>query len=201
MSNLAAVQSPVHDLIRRRWSPRAFAERPVEPEKLRTLFEAARWAASCYNEQPWSFLVATKDDPEAYRRLYDTLVSGNQKWAESAPVLAVSVARLAFERNGKPNRHAWHDVGLAMGNLCLQATALNLYVHQMQGFDPEKVRLTCAVPQGHAPVAAIAIGYLGDPARLPDDLREREAAPRDRRPLDRFVFSARWDRAAGWVAG
>jgi nitroreductase len=199
MEKPAHAEAELHELIRRRWSPRAFADRPVEPAKLHTLFEAARWAPSCYNEQPWSFLVATKEQQTAYDEIFASLVPGNQAWAGTAPVLAISVAKRHFEKNGKPNPHYWHDVGLAMGNLCLQATDLGLFVHQMMGFSADRVRQSFSVPEGHEPVAAIAIGYAGDPAMLPDGLREREVAPRERRPMESFVFCETWGSTAPFV--
>lgn len=191
MTKRAASTYPIHDLIAERWSPRAFADRSVDRELLESLFEAARWAPSCFNDQPWSFLVATRDEAEGFARLADCLVEGNA-WARRAPVLALSVARLDFERNGRPNRHALHDVGLAVGSLVLQAQALGLATHQMGGFDVERARTTLGVPERHEPVAMIAIGYRGDPASLPATLAERERAPRVRREASSFVFGARW---------
>ena len=192
---------PIHDLLKRRWSPRAFSDKPVEPETLRSLWEAARWAPSCFNEQPWYFLVATKRDGAEYDRLLACLNEGNSAWAGRAPVLMVSVARTAFQDDGEPNRHALHDVGQAVANLTLQATALGLFVHQMAGFSPEKVRQAFAVPEGFEPVAAIALGYPGDPTVLPEKLRQRELAPRSRKPLEDFVFSGRWGRTSPLVRG
>jgi nitroreductase len=183
---------PIHDLIRERWSPRAFANRRVEPEALRSLFEAARWAPSSFNEQPWSFVVATRDDPAAYDRMLSCLVAANAQWAGRAPVLMLSVAELGFQRSGTPNRHAFHDVGLAMGNLLLQATALGLVAHQMAGFDAEKARALFSIPEGYEPCAVIALGYAGERDSLPEPLRAREGAPRSRKPLSKFVFSERW---------
>src|SRR5215208_4639816 len=112
MERLRDAAHPIHDLLRRRWSPRAFADRPVEREKLLSVMEAARWAPSSFNEQPWSFLVATKDRPDEHARMLECLAEKNQTWAKAAPVLMISVASLHFARNGKPNRHALHDVGL-----------------------------------------------------------------------------------------
>ncbi len=192
---------PIHDLIRRRWSPRAFAERPVEPEVLRSLFEAARWAASSDNEQPWRFIVATKADPEAYGRLFDCLLEGNQRWVHRVPVLVLSVARLTFEDGGAPNRHAFHDVGMAAAHLALQATALGLAIHQMAGFRVDQAKANVKMPDGHEPVAMIAIGYPGDPAVLPDRLRARELAPRERMPVEDFVYGGEWGRPAPPLAG
>ncbi|MGH7422711.1 MAG: nitroreductase family protein, partial [Candidatus Methylomirabilales bacterium] len=192
MQKLAETRYPIHELLRERWSPRAFADRMVEPEKLRSLLEAARWAPSSFNEQPWSFIVATKEHPGEYERLLSCLVEGNVRWAQHAPVLMLSVAKLVFERNQKPNRHAFHDVGLAVENLVIQGMVLGLFVHQMAGFHADRAREVYGIPEGYDPVAAMAIGYLDDPGRLPDDLREREVAPRIRKPLESFVFSGQW---------
>jgi nitroreductase len=196
MDKPAETAHPIHDLIRRRWSPLAFSERMVEPEKLQSLFEAARWAPSSYNEQPWHFIVCTKQNPADHDRLLSCLAEGNVPWARHAPVLMLSVAKLTFTRNGQPNRHAWHDVGMAVENLIIQAAALGLYVHQMAGFDMAKARQAFAIPEGYEPVAAIAMGYPGDPQNLPPPLRERELSPRQRKPLRDFVFDARWGKTA-----
>jgi len=183
---------PINELLQRRWSPRAFSDKMVETDKLRSLFEAARWASSSNNEQPWSFIIATKDDENTYRRLFECLKEGNKKWAFRAPVLMLSVARLNFEDEGTPNRHAFHDTGMAVFSLVVQATALGLMVHQMAGFDVEKARTELKIPDGHEPVAMIAVGYPGDPDILPDRLKQRELLPRERKPIAEFVFSAEW---------
>ena len=201
MEKPAETRYPIHDLLRRRWSPRAFSERRVEPDTLRSLLEAARWAPSSNNEQPWSFIVATKDDPVEFGRLLSCLVESNIQWAQHAPVLMVSVARLTFEDDGKPNRHAFHDVGLAVANLIVQATALGLVVHQMAGIFPDKIRELYGIPEGYEAVAGIALGYPGDPQSLPDGLRKRELAPRERKHVTEFVFSGRWGQASPIVTG
>ncbi len=201
MEKPADVQYPIHDLIKRRWSPRAFSDRPIKPETLQSLLEAARWAPSSNNEQPWSFIVAAKDDPDEFGRLLSCLVEGNSLWAQHAPVLMVSVARLSFEDDGQPNRHAFHDVGQAVANLIVQATALGLMVHQMAGFHPDKVRELYSVPKEFEPVAAMALGYPGDPQSLPDKLKKRELAPRERKPITEFVFTGRWGRTSPVVTG
>src|ERR1043165_8609214 len=126
MEKLAPAEYPVEEIIRRRWSPRSFADRPVDRETLQSLFEAARWAASSFNEQPWSFIVATADKKEEYATLLSCLTEKNQQWARLAPVLMVSVAKLSFQKNDRPNRHAFHDVGMAVANMIVQATALGL---------------------------------------------------------------------------
>src|SRR5258708_2099798 len=180
MEKPAKTEYPIDPLLTRRWSPRAFAERGIEPNKLRSLFEAARWAPSSFNEQPWSFIVATKGEPENYQKLLSCLVEGNQKWARLAPVLMVSVAKLNFEKTGKPNRHALHDVGLAMGSLLVEAIALGLFVHQMAGFSVDKVREAYQVPEGFEPLAAIAIGYPAAPEVLRETFRDQETGRRRR---------------------
>jgi len=201
MEKPAETQYPIHELLRRRWSPRAFSDRRVDPAIMRSLLEAARWAPSSYNEQPWSFIVATKDDTAEFSRLLSCLVEGNIQWAQHAPVLMVSVARLSFEDDGKPNRHAFHDVGLAVANLIVQATALGLVVHQMAGIFPDKIRELYGIPEGYEAVAGIALGYPGDPQSLPEGLRKRELAPRERKPLTEFVFSGSWGQTSPLVSG
>lgn len=192
MEKPAETQFPIHDLLQRRWSPRAFSERMVESDTLRSLFEAARWAPSSNNEQPWHFIVGTRDDPSGYDRLFACLKEGNKKWAFRAPVLMLSVARLNFEDEGTPNRHAWHDTGMAAISLSLQATALGLIAHQMAGFDVDKARADLGIPAGFEPVAMIAVGYPGDPAILDERLRQRELAPRERKPIREFVSQGQW---------
>lgn len=192
MEKPAVTQFPIHDLLKTRWSPRAFSSQPVEREKIQSLFEAARWASSCFNEQPWYFFLATKERPDAHRQLVDCLVEGNQEWARQAPLLVLTVAKMTFAHNDKPNRHAFHDIGLAVGNLVVQATALGLVVHQMAGILPDRIRDAFGVPEGFEPLTGLAIGYPGDPLRLPEPLRSRELAPRERNSLPSFVFSDSW---------
>lgn len=194
MEKPADVQFHIHDLLRRRWSPRAFADQPVEREKIQSLLEAARWASSCFNEQPWVFILATREYPESHQKLLSCLVEGNQVWAKRAPLLLLTVAKLHFDHNGQINRHAYHDVGLAVGNLVMQATAMDLSVHQMAGILPHTIRERYAFPAGYEAVTGIAIGYQGDVSTLPSPLRERELAPRSRKPLREFVFSEMWGR-------
>jgi nitroreductase len=191
---------PVHELIARRWSPYAFDDRPVAQSDLRSLFEAARWAPSSYNEQPWSYIVATKKDPEPFERLLSCLVEGNQVWAKRAPVLALGVVSLKFRANGQDNRAAVHDLGLAAGNLVFEATARDLAVHQMIGILPNKAREIYGIPQGHEAWTGLAIGYRGDAASLPGPLQQRESAPRQRKKLSEFVFSGHWGSPSPLVA-
>lgn len=186
---------PLHDLLKRRWSPRAFSEQAVGRDQLHVLLEAARWAPSSSNEQPWRFIVATKEEVADYDRLLACLMEGNRKWACRAPVLMLSVARMAFEEDGRPNRHAFHDVGLASENLLLQATALGLVAHPMAGFDVERSRAELKIPSGYEPVAMIAVGYPGELSVLPEYLQQRELKPRERKPTAEITFSGQWGRS------
>lgn len=196
MSNPAPVEFPVNELIQNRWSPRAFSDKPVPQEVLRSLFEAARWAPSSNNEQPWAFIVATKDDAENFEKSLGALVEFNANWARKAPVLAIAVAELAFAKNNAPNRNAQYDVGAASLQLCLEATARGLVVHQMAGFDPETAKEAYNIPQGWEPIAAMAIGYPGDASSLPEPLQSREKAPRSRKRIREFVMSGQWGHTA-----
>ena len=199
MQKPAITGAPIHELIRNRWSPRAFAGRPVAPEVLQSLFEAARWAPSSNNEQPWAYLVATKGDAENFAKMLSILVEFNAGWAQHAPVLALSVVHLKTQREGRPNRVAMHDVGSASAQLTFEANAQGLLVHQMAGFDAQKARQVFAIPEDWEPVAAMAIGYPGDPQSLPDKLQERELAPRLRKPLAEFVMTGVWGHTAPFV--
>jgi nitroreductase len=199
MHKPAATDVSLHELIRNRWSPRAFSEKPVPAEVLRSLFEAARWAPSSNNEQPWAYLVTAKDDAENFAKMLSVLVEFNANWAKHAPVLALSVAHLKTQRDGKPNRVALHDVGSASAQLTFEANARGLQVHQMAGFDANKARHAFAIPPDWEPVAAMAIGYPGDPESLPEKLRDRELAPRTRKPLGEFVMSGGWGHTAPFI--
>jgi nitroreductase len=192
----ATTDHPVHELIAARWSPCAFEERLVAAGDLRSLFEAARWAPSSFNAQPWSYIAATKDEPEEFERLLSCLLEGNQAWAQAAPVLALGVTALRFEHNGQPNKAAFHDLGLASAHLTFEATARGLSVHQMIGILPDRARDLYAIPDGSEAVTALAIGYAGTPESLPENMRARDTAPRARRPVAEFVFAGSWGRAA-----
>lgn len=160
------------------------------------MLEAARWAPSCFNEQPWRFLVAVKDDKPGFSQMLECLMEGNQVWARHAQVLMISVAKLNFEHTGQPNRHAYHDVGLAVENLVVEATARGIAVHQMGGIHIGKIRSSYAVPEGYDPVAGIALGYGGNLQALPENLREREVQARSRKLLRDLVFAGTWESTA-----
>jgi nitroreductase len=196
MSRLAKTDYPIHELLQKRWSPRAFADRPVEPDKLKRLLEAARWAPSSFNGQPWAFIVATKDRQEDFAKVLGCLVEFNQSWAKAAPVLMITATRLNFEHNNEPNRHAFHDVGQAIANLTLQATAEGLFVHQMAGIFPDVAKKKLGIPDGWEAVTGVAIGYLGDPNSLPEKLRQRELTPSPRKPMSEFAFLGAWGKPA-----
>ena len=199
MVKRAATEHPIQELLATRWSPYAFDSRPVSKADVRSLFEAVRWAASSYNEQPWSYLIASQGEPEEFAKLLSCLVEGNQAWAKAASLLAISVASLTFKLNGKPNKAAIHDMGLAAGSLTFEATARGLAVHQMIGILPERARELYGIPEGHEAVTALAIGYVGDPHQLPENLSARDLSPRTRKPLRELIFSGRWGRASGLV--
>jgi nitroreductase len=199
MEKPATTDHPIHDIIRRRWSPYTFADRPVEREKVLSLLEAARWSASAFNEQPWRFILATKDDPDAYAKALGCLVEANRGWAKQAPVLILTVSRTTYTRNDKPNRVHQHDLGLAVQNLVVQATSMDLFAHQMAGVDLDKVRSGYSLPSGFEPQTAIAIGYGLDADEMPEDIRDKESSPRSRMPLTGFVFGGTWGEASGLV--
>ena len=189
---VAQADYPIHDLVRARWSPRAFAPQAVEAEKLQSVLEAARWSASGGNMQPWAFLLARKEqEPTSFAQMVSCLTEGNVPWASQAPVLGIAVASL-YRRPEVLNRHAFHDVGMALQNLAIQALTLDLYVHFMGGFSPDKARELFAIPPEHEAATMFAIGYQGDPEILPERQREGELAARTRRPLREFVFGERW---------
>jgi nitroreductase len=190
---------PIHESFVKRWSPYAFSDRPVLDDDLRSLFEAARWSASSYNEQPWRYIVATRTDLPGFERLLSCLVEGNQPWAVAAPVLALGCTSLNFAHNSRPNTACEHDLGCASACLSLEATARGLFVHQMIGILPDRARELYLIPDGFRPLTALAIGYLGDPNTLPEKYKDRDLTPRQRKPLTELVFSGPWGVASDLV--
>jgi nitroreductase len=178
-----------------RWSPRSFADRAVSPADLEKVFDAARWAASSFNEQPWRFMVGIKGS-EAHTKIFASLMPFNQLWAALAPVLILGLAKTKFSHNGSPNRVALYDLGAAASYLTLEAAALGLATHQMGGFDSDAVLKSFGIPGEYITGSVIALGYQGDPEALPNEqFLTQETAPRTRKPLKDFVFSA-WDTPA-----
>jgi len=183
---------PIHALVAGRWSPYAFDSRPVSASDLASLFEAARWAPSSYNEQPWRYIVGTREKPEAHARVLSCLVEANQAWAKHAPVLALGCFVTTFAKNGQPNKAAAHDLGAASAMLSIEAAARGLVVHQMIGIVPERARELFSVPTGVEVHTGLAIGYAGDASALPAAVAPRDAARRPRRSTTEFVFGDGW---------
>jgi nitroreductase len=186
---------PIHEVLRKRWSPYGFSDREVVKEDLRSIFEGARWAPSSYNEQPWRFILALKSEGEAFAQMVSCLVEANQAWAAAAPVLVIACTSTVFSRNGAPNMAALHDLGLASASLSFEATTRGLCVHQMIGILPEKAREVYRIPAEFVPLTALAIGYAADPTTLPEKVRERDQAPRQRRPVRDSVFGSEWGKS------
>ena len=180
---------PLTDLIEQRRSRRAYSSQPIEPEKIESLFEAARWAPSSMNEQPWAYIYATQDQPELWNALIDALNESNRVWAKEAPLLVLSMARKTHILNGAVNVSAKYDVGAANALLSMQATQFGLNVHQMGGYDRKRVIESLNIPETHEPIVIMAIGYLGDAENLPANLKQREVAPRERYTQDFFVMN------------
>ena len=182
-------------VILHRWSPRSFADRDVSTADLKKLFEAARWAPSSYNEQPWRFLVGTRNSI-TYKKIFDALMPFNQGWAGKAPVLILGAAKTKFTHNEGPNGFAFYDLGAASAYLVLQAVEIGLSTHQMAGYDQAAARASLGIPENFTLGAVIALGYQGEPAALINQqLLAQEIAPRERKPLSDFVLSA-WGEPA-----
>lgn len=190
---IARTDYNIHQLIKNRWSPRAFADKPVDPALIRQIFDAARWAPSCFNEQPWRFIVAAKDQPDEFDRMVQVLNEKNRRWATRAPLLMLTLIKDAFERNNKPNQHAGHDLGQAVSYMTLEATRHNLYLHQMAGILPDQARDLFHIPDHYTVITIIAAGYLGDPDTLPENLQHSETRERSRRSIDEIAFRGQWD--------
>lgn len=193
---------PILPVLAERYSPYAFEPRPIERDKLMSCLEAARWAASSFNEQPWRFFLAVREDEQAFNRMLGCLVEANQQWAKNVGALIITATKRTFSKNDKPNRVCEHDLALAAANLVVQAQTLGLHVHQMAGIDQSKCRLTYQIPEGFDPMTGIAIGYAADPEQFDDEeLAGRDKAPRTRMPLSEWVFGGTWGEASSEVSG
>lgn len=194
-TKLARTALPIDELLARRWSPRAIdPQRRVARDHILVLLEAARWAPSCNGDEPWRYLAWDRfESPAGWQRAWDCLTPGNQYWVKNAPVLLASFADACF-RNGKPNRWSQYDTGASAENLCLQGAGLGLVVHQMGGFDQDKLAAAFAVPEHFTPMAMIAVGHPGDPSVLSEKHRAAEAAPRQRQPFGELFFDGQWDK-------
>ena len=196
-TKVATTDYPINGLLTQRWSPYTFSEAPVLREELGSLFEAARWTASSYNEQPWRYVVALRQEADQFARLLSCLVEANQVWARQAGALALGFFARSLAKNGKPNEAAQHDLGAAGASLTIEATSRGLQVHQMIGIIPERARELYGVPQEFQALTALAIGYPGSVDNEPEELRKRDQATRTRKPLDELIFEGNWGQAAG----
>ncbi len=197
MKKPAETKTPIHDLIANRWSGRAYDNtRPVSREQTLVLLEAARWAPSCYGDQPWRFVVWNKaEDPASWQSAFDALAPGNQGWVKDAPLLVLACADTLFNHNGQPNRWAQYDTGAAAENLCLQAEALSLMAHQMGGFDAERLRAVAVIPEQFTLMAMISVGHPADPASFSEEVAQRETAARKRREPSELFFAGTWGKS------
>ena len=182
----------IHPDIAKRRSIVAFSEKDVSREDLEMLFEAARWAPSSRNAQPWSFIYANRNEQEAHERLFSLLNDSNQKWAGDAPVLAISLTQIISPYKNRPNYYAFHDLGMAMGNFLVQATSMDIFVHQMGGYDKDKAREILGIPDDYDPGAMIALGYRGNIKDLPEELWSKELSERHRKELHEFVYRGKF---------
>lgn len=187
---------PIHDLLKRRWSPRAFdPNRPVTREQLKVLLEAGRWAPSCNGDEPWRYLIWDKGrDPQGWQKAYDCLNENNKKWVKNVPLLMLSCAGSAFEATGKPNRWTQHDTGAASVSMALQAVAMGLVIHQMGGWDADKARAAFAIPPEYTPMAMIAVGYQASPDVLDEETKAKEMRPRGRKPVVERFYEGGWGK-------
>ena len=192
----ALTATPIHDLLAQRWSPRAFdAQRTLAREQVLALMEAARWAPSCFGDEPWRFIVCDRaHDPRGWQRAFNCLAEGNQAWVKNTPLLIVVGVDSQFRHNGKENRWAQYDTGAASMSICLQAVALGLAAHQMGGFDASQLQAALAVPANIRLMSVIAVGYQATPEHLGPDLQQTEIAPRKRQALSAVCFESQWDK-------
>ena len=195
----AATRVPIHELLARRWSPRAYdVNRTVSREQLAALLEAARWAPSCNGDEPWRYLIfERRRDPEGWQKAFDCLSDSNKKWVRNVPVLLLSCAGSTFEHSGKPNRYGQHDTGAASVCLALQGAAMGLAVHQMGGYDAQKARAAFQIPDAYTPMAMIAVGYQASPDVLDEETKAKELRPRSRKPLETHFFEGGWGKGVG----
>jgi nitroreductase len=184
----------INELLKKRYSPRVFADNIIEREKILNLLEAARWSPSSMNGQPWRFIIASKEDISNFNNLLGILNESNRIWAKNAAVLILTIAKLNYDSAGQLNRHALYDLGNAVAHLTFQATAIDLFVRQMGGFNVEKAREVFSIPEGYEPVSVIAAGYKGNPEILPESLRIREKAVRTRKNLDEIAFKEKFGK-------
>jgi nitroreductase len=194
LKNPAITRVPINGIIANRWSGRAYdPDKKVSQEQIIAMLEAARWAPSCYGDQPWRFIVWNRDtNPEGWQKAFDCLAPANQAWVKNTPVLFLVTAGSLFNHNGKENRWGQYDTGAAAENLCLQAASMGLMAHQMGGFDVDKARAAFTVPNEYALMSMLCVGYQADVSKLEGEAKERETAPRSRRALNELFYSGTW---------
>jgi nitroreductase len=197
MEKPAKTNYQLHAFLEKRWSPRAFSEKKVEKEKLQRIFEAARWAPSASNEQPWHYIVGEAGD-ETFKKIFECLVEFNQLWVKTAPVAMITVGRTKL-KNGKAYPWNKYDVGQSVAHLTFQATHEDLWVHQMGGFDADKAGELFDIPEGYKAITAIAVGYMGDYKVLPPRMQKSELAERERKKMDTFVFSGNFGKKSSLI--
>ena len=197
-TNVLILEHEIMSVLTQRRSPRAYSDKAVSAEVLEQVFTAASSAASCFGEQPWRYIIGSQvASPDAFGKILGSMMEFNQVWAKKAPVLAVGVAKLQFSHDNNPNGWAKYDVGQATSTMAVQAAELGLQIHQMAGFSPDAVRAAFGIPEGFDPVVVFTLGYPGPASNLPDGLREKETAPRTRKPLAEFLFEGAWPTPAG----
>ena len=190
MGKSADTTLDIHPLIKKRWSPRAFKTDAIEKEKLERMIEAARWSASCRNEQPWRFIIGLNQQSPAYDKIFSCLDEGNQVWVKSVPCLILILMKKTYSHNGKENKWAKYDCGQAAAYLSIQALEEGLYVHQMAGFNQDKIKKVFRLTDDLEPVSVIAAGYRDSADILPDDLKKTELAPRKRLPMKELIIES-----------
>lgn len=185
---------PINKLISKRWSPRAFDNTSLSHDQMNQLFEAMRWAPSSFNEQPWKVIYAIRSEESNFNKLLGCLGEWNQNWAKTAGALILTITKNTFNLDNSENKHAWHDIGLAIGNLSLQATDMGIYLHQMGGIERDVIKSTFDIHEGYTPVTGIALGYPGDINQIPEDIQEDELKAQERKSIAEFAFNTHFKK-------
>jgi len=199
MTKPAITQFPIHEFIRDRWSPRSYKKETIVKNDLLSMFEAARWAPSSINEQPWSFIVATQEEKDIFSKIVACLTGNNPRWAVNASALVIILAKNNFDKTGTPNRHSFFDAGLAISQFIFEATSRGYHSHIMGGIDIQKTVENFSIPDSHSVIAILSVGKIDSPDSLPEDLKARELTERTRKPLDQILFSEKFDTKSNLI--